>query len=79
MAKINYEEYTKDDLIRLIKERDRKPRFGLVWERDSIDHDKSLNDDFVVLDHDPNLSVGEAPHQNLIIEGDIHTFFCFNI
>lgn len=70
MAKINYEEYTKDDLIRLIRERDRKPKFGLVWERDEIDHDKSLNDDFVVLDHDTNLSVGEAPHQNLIIEGD---------
>jgi adenine-specific DNA-methyltransferase len=70
MAKINYEEYTKDDLIRLIRERDRKPKFGLVWERDEIDHDKSLNDDFVVLDHDTNLSVGAAPYQNLIIEGD---------
>lgn len=65
-----YEEYSRDELLRLLRERDRKPRFGLVWERDEIKHDRSLNDDFVVLEHDPALSVGDAPHQNLLIEGD---------
>ncbi len=65
-----YEEYSREELIRLLRERDRKPRFGLVWERDEIEHDRTLNDDFVVLEQDTAFSVGEAPHQNLIIEGD---------
>ena len=65
-----YEQYTQEELIRLLRERDRKPRFGLVWERDEIDHDNTLNDDFVVLDVDPSLSCGDAPWKNLIIEGD---------
>ncbi|MCE9639701.1 MAG: site-specific DNA-methyltransferase [Betaproteobacteria bacterium] len=65
-----YEQYSQEELIRLLRERDRKPRFGLVWERDEIDHDNTLNDDFVVLDVDPSLSCGDAPWKNLIIEGD---------
>lgn len=65
-----YEQYSKDDLIRLLRERDRKPRFGLVWERDEIDHDKSVNGDFVALDLDESLSCGAAPYRNLLIEGD---------
>lgn len=67
-----YEDYSRDDLIRLIRDRDRelKPRFGLLWERDGIDHDRSVNSDFVALDLDPDLSCGDVPHQNLIIEGD---------
>ncbi len=66
----NYEQYSREELLRLLRERDRKPRFGLVWERDEIEHDKSLNDDFVALDLDPGLSCGDAPFENLIIEGD---------
>ncbi|NOT81882.1 MAG: site-specific DNA-methyltransferase [Gallionella sp.] len=66
----NYDQYSKEELLRLLRERDRKPRFGLVWERDEIEHDKSLNDDFVALDLDPNVSCGDAPFENLIIEGD---------
>ena len=65
-----YEEYSREELLRLIRERDRKPRFGLVWERDEIEHERSINDDFVMLEHDFDLSVGDAPHQNLVIEGD---------
>jgi hypothetical protein len=65
-----YEEYSQEELLRLLRERDHKPRFGLVWERDEIEHDRSLNDDFVVLEADAALSVGEAPHRNLVIEGD---------
>lgn len=65
-----YDDYTREDLIRLINERDRKPKLGLLWERDEIDHDRSVNSDFVALDIDPELSCGDGPHQNLIIEGD---------
>ena len=66
----NYDQYSKEELLRLLRERDRKPKFGLVWERNEIEHDKSLNDDFVALDHDPALSCGDGSHENLIIEGD---------
>jgi adenine-specific DNA-methyltransferase len=66
----NYDQYSKEELLRLLRERDRKPKFGLVWERNEIEHDKSLNDDFVALDLDPVLSCGDAPFENLIIEGD---------
>ena len=66
----NYDDYTKDQLVRLLRERDRRPRFGLVWERDEIDHDLSVNNDFVALDWDANLSCGESAQDNLIIEGD---------
>ena len=66
----NYETYSREELLRLLRERDRKPKFGLVWERDEIEHDKSLNEDFVALDLDPALCCGDAPYENLIIEGD---------
>jgi len=65
-----YDQYTKDELLRLLRERDRRPRFGLVWERDLIDHDRSVNGDFVALDLVPELSQGTPPFGNLIIEGD---------
>ena len=66
----HYDDYTRDELIRLLRERDRKPKFGLVWERDEIEHEKAINDDFVALNFDAGLSCGEAPFGNLIIEGD---------
>ena len=66
----NYDDYTREQLVRLLRERDRRPRFGLVWERDEIDHDLSVNSDFVALDWDAELSCGDAPQRNPIIEGD---------
>lgn len=66
----NYDDYSKDQLLRLLRERDRRPNFGLVWERDEIDHDLSVNNDFVALDWDADLSCGDGPQDNLIIEGD---------
>ncbi|MDS4032298.1 MAG: site-specific DNA-methyltransferase [Candidatus Contendobacter sp.] len=66
----HYDDYTREELIRLLRERDRKPKFGLVWERDEIEHEKAINEDFVALDFDASLSCGEAPFRNLIIEGD---------
>ena len=65
-----YQDYSKDELIRLLRERDRRPRFGLLWERDLIDHDRSVNGDFVALDLVPELSHGAPPFGNLVIEGD---------
>ena len=66
----NYDDYSREQLLRLLRERDRRPRFGLVWERDEIDHDLSVNGDFVALDRDAALSCGDGPQQNLIVEGD---------
>jgi adenine-specific DNA-methyltransferase len=65
-----YDRYSKEELVRIIEERDRKPKFGLVWERDEIDHDRSLNQDFVALDLLAEHSSGAGPWANLLIEGD---------
>lgn len=37
----NYDDYSREQLLRLLRERDQRPRFGLVWERDEIAHDLS--------------------------------------
>jgi len=66
----NYDDYSREELIRELRLRDRRPRFGLVWERKEIEQEKAVNDDFVALNFDPALSCGEAPYRNLIIEGD---------
>lgn len=65
-----YSHYSKDELIKIIEDRDRKPKFGLVWERDDIDFDRSFNQDFIALDADQGLSCGTGPWSNLLIEGD---------
>jgi adenine-specific DNA-methyltransferase len=72
MAKRNYADLTKAELIQLLDARDRRDatRFGLVWEANEIERDKALNQDFVSLDLDHALSCGDAPWKNLIIEGD---------
>jgi adenine-specific DNA-methyltransferase len=72
MAKKQYDDLTKDELVRLLEARDRRDatRFGLVWEANEIERDKALNNDFVALDLDKSLSVGAGPWRNLLIEGD---------
>lgn len=65
-----YEHLEKDELIRLLKRRDADRQLGLVWERDEIEADAALNDDYVALELDAELSHGDAPRANLIIEGD---------
>ncbi|PNU21368.1 hypothetical protein C2E25_02090 [Geothermobacter hydrogeniphilus] len=65
-----YSDLTKEQLIALLERREREAAYGLVWERDEIEPDRHLNDDFVALDLDKDLSQGDAPYQNLIIEGD---------
>ena len=65
-----YEHLNREELLRLLETRDRRARFGLVWEADEIERDQALNSDFVALDLDPKLSCGPGPWRNLIIEGD---------
>jgi adenine-specific DNA-methyltransferase len=66
----DYSDLTKEDLIRILQRRDAERQYGLVWERDELEADRALNNDFVALDLVPELSHGDAPWRNLIIEGD---------
>lgn len=67
MARQNYRDLTHEQLVALLEARDRK-KFGLVWEQDAIEQDRSLN--FVALDELPELGAGSGAKENLIIEGD---------
>jgi adenine-specific DNA-methyltransferase len=69
MARQDYRDLSKEQIIELLKARDRK-KFGLVLERDAIEHDKALNVDFVALDPVSDLHTSKGIHENLIIEGD---------
>jgi adenine-specific DNA-methyltransferase len=68
----NYDDLSREELIRLLQARDRRDatRLGLVWEANEIERDRSLNADFVSLELDRSLSVGDGPWRNLVIEGD---------
>lgn len=70
MASTRYDHLSKEELIGILHRRDASRKLGLVWERDEIEHERVLNDDFVTLEFDKELSVGEAPYENFIIEGD---------
>jgi adenine-specific DNA-methyltransferase len=65
-----YDDLDRETLIRLLQRRDAERQLGLVWERDDIEADRALNDDYVALELNPALSHGDAPWDNLIIEGD---------
>jgi adenine-specific DNA-methyltransferase len=65
-----YETLSREDLIRLLERREREAHYGLVWERDEIEADRAVNEDFVALDFDETLSCGQSPYESLIVEGD---------
>ena len=65
-----YDHLEREHLIRLLERRDAERQLGLVWEREELDPEAALNQDFVALEHDATLSHGDAPWRNLIIEGD---------
>lgn len=67
-----YAGLSREQLVRLLKRRDAERQLGLVWERneDGLEAEQARNEDFVALSLDASLSHGEAPWQNLIIEGD---------
>ncbi|EGO93943.1 site-specific DNA-methyltransferase, partial [Acidiphilium sp. PM] len=67
-----YANFSKDELIRLLERRDARQRYGLIWEREGIERDRAVNDDFVVLDLVEDLSTPRQASgwQNFVIEGD---------
>lgn len=65
-----YDNLSKEELIELLLKRDVERKFGLVWERNQIEHDNALNNDYVFMDFVHELSTGEGIYDNLIIEGD---------
>ncbi|MGA0602962.1 site-specific DNA-methyltransferase [Caulobacter sp. KR2-114] len=65
-----YDHLGREELIALMERRDASRKLGLVWERDELEHDAALNDDFVLLHLDQDLSIGAAPFENFLIEGD---------
>lgn len=80
MLRVNYENLTREELVAVLERRDALARYGLRWERDSIPQDKSLNRDFVGLEIDQTLSVGEAQANGaseLIVECSPHTSASF--
>lgn len=67
---MDYSTLSKEELIDLLKRREAMTPFGIVWERNEIDFDKALNDDFVALNLHQDMSTGTAPWKNLLVEGD---------
>lgn len=67
---MDYSTLTNQELIELLKRRDSQTPLGLVWERNEIDHDRALNNDFIAMNVHKELSAGDAPWANLLIEGD---------
>jgi len=65
-----YDDLSREQMLELLKRRDRERKLGLVWERVEIPADKSISADFLILDQDANLSVGGDGRANLIIESD---------
>ena len=57
----DYEHLDRDALIRLLQRRDAERQLGLVWERDEIEAERALNDDYVALALDAGLGHGEPP------------------
>ena len=64
-----YRHYSREQLIELLRRRDSELKLGLVWERDELEAERAINDDFVALSPVEELSLGHHS-RNLIIEGD---------
>ncbi|MER9444652.1 site-specific DNA-methyltransferase [Mesorhizobium sp. M0340] len=65
-----YDELSREQLVRILEKRDRERKFGLVWERDEIEADQAIDENFVVATLDLALCERPAPWENLVIEGD---------
>lgn len=65
-----YDDLTKTQLVELLEKRDRTKKLGLVWERDELEADAAVDENFVVCYLVPELSDKPAPWKNLVIEGD---------
>lgn len=67
---MDYNTLSREELIQLMQRRDAERKYGLVWERNEIEHERELNNDFVAFNIDPKLSVGDFLWNNLLIEGE---------
>ncbi|MEH7403359.1 site-specific DNA-methyltransferase [Gottfriedia acidiceleris] len=67
---MNYNQLSREELIRLLQRRDNEQEYGLVWERNEIEHEKSLSEDFVSFNLQTDLCIGHEPWDNLLIEGE---------
>lgn len=65
-----YDDLPREQLIELLKKRDRTKKLGLVWERDEIEADNAVDANFVAATIIPDLSEKPAPWRNMVIEGD---------
>lgn len=65
-----YDALSKEQLIELIEKRDRTKKLGLVWERDELEADAAVDENFVTCQIVAELSDKPAPWRNLVIEGD---------
>lgn len=68
-----YGDLTHAQLVALLEKHDRTKKLGLVWERDEIEADRSLEAEFIAADLIPDRSDptdGVAGWPNMVIEGD---------
>lgn len=65
-----YDDLSREQLVELLKKRDRTKKLGLVWERDEIEADNAVDANFVAATIIPELSDKPAPWRNMVIEGD---------
>ena len=65
-----FEDLSREQLLKLVRQRERQKKLGLVWERDAIERDRALDDRFISLSLVPELGDGAAPWPNMVIEGD---------
>lgn len=65
-----YDDLPREQLIELLKKRERTKKLGLVWERDEIEADNAVDANFVAATIIPDLSDKPAPWRNMVIEGD---------
>jgi adenine-specific DNA-methyltransferase len=65
-----YDDLDRKRLIELLEKRDREKKLGLVWERDEIEADKAIDENFIAATLVESLSDKPAPWRNLVIEGD---------
>ncbi|HIJ87987.1 MAG TPA: hypothetical protein HPP97_09955 [Desulfuromonadales bacterium] len=45
----SYDHLAKEQLIGLLQRHERESSYGLFWEKDEIEPDKLVNDDFVAM------------------------------
>jgi adenine-specific DNA-methyltransferase len=65
-----YDDLNREQLVEILKRRDRERKLGLVWERQEIEPERAINSEFLILDEAPELSLGGDGRANLLIEAD---------